>query len=126
MFSKKKKLYPCKLDWEPNPPGDVIVENMEYYNISREELIKQVGCSSDYLDQVIRGDSPITPELAYKLEPVLIISAETLLNLENLYQTLKINWAKKQQRERRWRFLRWFSPTAISGMIAGCLYRGAP
>jgi HTH-type transcriptional regulator/antitoxin HigA len=92
-----KKLYPCQFDWKPTPPGETLLETLEFRGISQKELAKRIGCPPKYINQIVAGLTPITPELALLLEQVTGSSAKFWNTLETNYQTRKVNWQAKER-----------------------------
>ena len=67
----------------PRHPGRVLVEEfMEPINCSREELAHELGWTQAFLDQFIRGDAAVTPELANDLSRVLGTNRYVWLQLQ--------------------------------------------
>ena len=83
MTTKGKRIYSdC-----PIPPGEFLHEEAEARGISTKELAECCGESVDFMNELFRGALEITPELAAKLEQVLVgIGAYFWLNLEADYQ----------------------------------------
>ena len=75
----------------PIPPGETVLEGMEYHGIARHELAEKIGLSPQSLDELIKGGLPMTQGMAENLEDALGIPAYMLLKLEERYRdTLKI------------------------------------
>lgn len=74
----KKLLLTC--------PGDTIQETIDFIGMSQAELAERLGRSVPKLNELIKGKAPVTIETANKLEYVLGISANLMLNLERAYQ----------------------------------------
>jgi addiction module HigA family antidote len=91
------KTYPCDYDWEPIPPGETILEMLDYHGLTQKELAERTGYSAKHINQVVLGNAPITSELSIFLERVLGTSAKTWNNLEANYQTRKANWQEKER-----------------------------
>ncbi|MBO8154784.1 HigA family addiction module antitoxin, partial [Thermovirga sp.] len=68
------------------PPGETLKEELEYINMTQKELAIRLGVSPKTINQIIKGEAPITPETAAGLENVLGIDAVFWLNLEANYQ----------------------------------------
>ena len=54
--------------------------------MTQEELANKMGCSPQLIDEVIRAESPITPELAAGLGKALGIEAQFWTNFEEHYR----------------------------------------
>lgn len=85
------------------PPGEGLLEEIEFRGISPQELAATLGLSVDALNEVITGDRAITPDIAASLEITLGISAQLWLNLEARYRaTIAHNWEKTGGRKEEW------------------------
>ncbi len=69
-----------------SPPGDTIIEHINFIGMSHAELTLRLGISITKLKELIKGKAPITKEIADKLEYVLGIDAIFWLNREKYYQ----------------------------------------
>ena len=72
-------------DWA-SPPGDTIVDLMEEKNWTRAELARRLGFSARHLNQLIKGNIPLTQDSALRLERVLGSTAKFWLNREAIYR----------------------------------------
>jgi addiction module HigA family antidote len=97
MQSKTQKLYPCDFNWEPIPPGRILAEMLEQDNISTAMLADRLGYSPEQVDRLMRGELPITADIAAVLEQLVGTSAECWEKLEAGYQERKVAWAAKQR-----------------------------
>jgi plasmid maintenance system antidote protein VapI len=97
MKSKNQKLYPCDFNWEPIPPGRILTEMLEQNNISIALFAAKLACSMEQAESFIRGELPVTSDIAKLLEQLVGTSAECWEKLEAGYQKRKIDWAAKQQ-----------------------------
>ena len=68
------------------PPGEVLEEELEERGMTQEELAAKMGCSPHLIDEVIRAESAITPEIAAGLGKALGIDGQFWLNFEEHYQ----------------------------------------
>ena len=68
------------------PPGETVLEGIEYHGISTHELAERINLSPQSLDELIKGEIPMTQDVAEKLENVLGIPAYMLLRLEERYR----------------------------------------
>lgn len=94
-----KKYSPVVVDWA-TPPGDTILETIEFKGITQKELAARMGYSLKQVNQVVLGNAPVTPEFAILYERVIGTSAKTLLKLEALYQEGKAIVASNEQLEK--------------------------
>ena len=72
-------------DWV-SPPGDTIVDFLEEKDWTRVELARRLGFSTGHLNQLIKGNIPITQDSALRLERVLGSTANFWLNREAIYR----------------------------------------
>lgn len=68
------------------PPGEVLEEELEVRGITQEELADKMGCSPQVIDEVIRAERAITPEIAAGLWKALGIEAQFWTNFEEHYR----------------------------------------
>lgn len=81
MLSKleiKKSLLTC--------PGDTLQEHLDEIGMSSAELGEHLGLSVFEVYNLLNGTMPIDRETATRLEKVLNIPANFLLNLEGAYR----------------------------------------
>jgi len=69
-----------------SPPGDDILEHIEYIKMSQAELADRLGKTPSKVNDLISGKEPITYTTALQLEKVLGIEASYWLNREMLYR----------------------------------------
>ena len=67
-------------------PGDRIQEHIDFVGMSRAELAERLGSSVFELNKLIKGKSPVTKEIAAKLEHASGVPASFWLNLERRYR----------------------------------------
>lgn len=70
----------------PVAPGDYLAEWMEEQGPARPQLADILGCTEEHLAGILRGNTPITPDMAVLLEPVVGIPAASWLRYEAAYQ----------------------------------------
>lgn len=75
-------------DWV-SPPGETIIELLDEFGLSIDELSKQLGLSSHKGQKLLDGDITISESLAHKLETVLRVSSRFWLTRDSLYQSYK-------------------------------------
>ena len=68
------------------PPGETVLEGMEHHSISTQELAERISLAPQSVDELIKGETPMTQEIAEKLESTLGIPAQMLLGLEERYR----------------------------------------
>lgn len=70
----------------PPHPGEFIQETyLEPFDISQNEMSKKLGVAKSTLNRLVRGDSGVSPEMAYRLSRVVGRSPESWLNMQALY-----------------------------------------
>jgi len=79
-----------------SPPGDDILETIEYIKMSQVELADRLGKTAPKVHDLITGKEPITYNTALQLEKVLGIDAQFWINRENNY---RIKLARIEQEE---------------------------
>lgn len=102
-------------------PGDTIQETIDVLGMSQRELAERLGYPTNKLNQLIKGDVGLSPEMAAKLEHVLGISARTWLELERMYQEEKLALAEKERMENQKAWLDQFPIVALRklGILSG-------
>jgi len=102
-------------------PGDTIQETIDVLGMSQRELAERLGYPTNKLNQLIKGDVGLSPEMAAKLEHVLGISARTWLELERMYQEEKLALAEKERMENQKAWLDQFPIAAMRklGILSG-------
>lgn len=80
------------------PPGDTILEMIEDRNITQKELAIRLNMSEKTVCLLLKGDAPLTPETAARLEMVLGMPSSFWLGLESIYRTHLLQ-AKKELEE---------------------------
>ena len=85
------------------PPGEGLLEEIEFRGISPQELAATLGLSVDAMNEVITGDRAITPDIAVSLADALGISAQFWLNGEAHYRaTIAHDWEKTGGKKEEW------------------------
>lgn len=51
-------------------PGQAILESLEWLKMDKPEFARRLGMGVDFLEKLIAGEEPITPEIATSLESV--------------------------------------------------------
>ena len=68
------------------PPEDTLLETIEAMGISQAELAASMGVTEKHVSSVVKGKSPISRNIALKLERLLGIDAAFWRNLERSYR----------------------------------------
>ncbi|OTA17658.1 transcriptional regulator [Xenorhabdus vietnamensis] len=87
-----------KPDWI-SPPGDTIVELLDEFGLSVEELSKKIGLSPKKGQQLIDGKLTICESIASRLESTLRVSSGFWLTRDSQYQNFKL---QLQEQEKAW------------------------
>ena len=84
----KKTLIPHEPDYA-TPPGWIIEEYMEAFNVGKDELAGHLGLDLAAVELLLAGKSPVTPEIAAVLEGLFQRPALLWTNMEAVYQKHK-------------------------------------
>jgi addiction module HigA family antidote len=68
------------------PPGETLAEELAAKSMSQAELAVLIGASEKIINEIITGKTPLTAEMALKLEQVFQLPAHFWMNLEQQYQ----------------------------------------
>ncbi len=77
------------------PPGETIKDSLEYAKMTQKELALRLDISEKHLISILSGNSPITAEMAIKLEKIIGGSAKFWMNSESSYQLTKLQLEEK-------------------------------
>lgn len=69
-----------------SPPGDTILETIEFMGMSQVELAERMGRPKEKINELIKGKSPISTETAFHLERVLGTPVSFWMNREREYR----------------------------------------
>jgi HTH-type transcriptional regulator / antitoxin HigA len=75
--------------FKPNwlsPPGDTIQDALDEVGISRSELARRIGLATEQVNELIQGETRLTPDIAVSLELILGEPARFWLQREANYQ----------------------------------------
>jgi len=88
------KLTPDIIPAEAIHPGEDILDEIEYRKIKPEELAKKMGIAISVINQIIKGEKNITPDIAIRLEKALKIDAAFWMKLQVHYEinTIRIKY----------------------------------
>ena len=76
-------------------PGEVLEEEMENRDLSSSVLAEFTGLTAETIDGIIEGRTPITADIALRLESVFNLPAHFWSNLEHYYQETKTRLGEK-------------------------------
>ncbi|KAA1395116.1 ImmA/IrrE family metallo-endopeptidase [Aeromicrobium ginsengisoli] len=68
------------------PPGDTLLETIEAIGLTQKELATRTGLSAKHINQIVKGDAPLTHETAVLLERVTGIGARFWNALESEFR----------------------------------------
>ena len=74
----------------PADPGELIRDNIDELGLSVTEAAKGLGVTRQQLHKVITGRSPVTPEIAVRLEKAIGSTADTWLRMRMNYDLSQI------------------------------------
>lgn len=66
-------------------PGEILIDELEELGMTSSDLAGILGVSTERLDQILKGASPITAEIALRLSQWLGTGAECWMNLQSSY-----------------------------------------
>lgn len=95
-FLAVNPVRPIRNEWNPDfmfPPGETVAETLEARGMTPAELADRMGYPLNTVNEIIKGDTAVTPEIATQLERVLGISASFWNSLESMYR----EWLAKNQ-----------------------------
>lgn len=114
---KKENLASEYLPFNPDyavPPGDTLLETIEYFGMSQAELAERTGRPSKTINEIIKGKTAITPATALQFERVLGVSARLWNNLERNYREAL---ARQEERIQLETHLEWLKLVPVSIMV---------
>lgn len=82
------------------PPGDYLVEVLEFKGISQAELGRRMARPAQMINEIVKGEKAITPETALQLERSLDVPAHIWTGLEAQYQLVLARRKEVEQLER--------------------------
>ena len=94
-------------------PGDTIQETIDTIGMTQRELAERLGYPFNKLNQLIKGEVSLTPEMAVKLEHVLGIPVRTWLELERMYQEDKLAIDEQERLAEQFDWLSQFPLSAL-------------
>jgi len=79
------------------PPGETLLETMEYYGLTQAELAERTGRPVKTINGIVKGKTAITAETSLQLERVLGVPASFWNNLESNYRQALAAQKEKQK-----------------------------
>ena len=90
-------------------PGDTLQETIDALGLSQKELADRTGLATKTVNQIIKGEAPITAETALLLERVTGVAAGFWNNLEATYRERRARLQARKDLERQVEWARRFS-----------------
>ncbi|GGJ27977.1 helix-turn-helix transcriptional regulator [Deinococcus roseus] len=72
-------------DGIPPHPGKYLAMEVESRQGNHQDLAAQLDCSEELVQQILAGEQPITPAIAYRLQQCWGISMTLLLDIQRDY-----------------------------------------
>lgn len=82
--------------YHTNPAADLIKETMDFHQITQTDLAARLGVSQKNISDILQHKRFVTEVLALRIETVMGISSQLLLNLD---ANFKLAQAKEKQKE---------------------------
>ncbi|MBX7217853.1 MAG: ImmA/IrrE family metallo-endopeptidase [Candidatus Kapabacteria bacterium] len=98
------------------PPGETLLETIEYLGMSQAELAERTGRPKKTINEIIKGKALITPETAQQLELVLGIPASFWNNAERNYRQFLAQQKQEQFLEQHQDWMQGFPVAAMLNM----------
>ena len=70
-------------------PGEVIMDEIEYMQITQKEFAERIGVSCSQVNQILRGKRPVNTEFALLTEAATGIPADLLLRMQTRHDRIK-------------------------------------
>ena len=87
------------IPFSPTHPGEILKDEIKFANISQRKLAKQMGVSYTVLNEMLNLKRSVSVEFTLRVEAVLGVEAEMLLNMQSRYniQTARTDKTLMQQ-----------------------------
>jgi len=87
------------IPFSPTHPGEILKDEIKFINISQRKLAKQMGVSYTVLNEMLNLKRSVSVEFTLRVEAVLGVEAEMLLNMQSRYniQTARTDKTLMQQ-----------------------------
>lgn len=95
------------------PPGETLAEILESIGMTQAELAERTGRHKKTINEIIKGEAPITSETALQFELALNIPASFWMNLECNFQERK---ARLEEEARMQREIDWLKNIPVRAM----------
>lgn len=81
--------------FESTHPGELLRDELEARGLTQRKFAEIIGISCPVLNEVIKGQRPITAELAFKIEAAMGTKAYIWMELQTQYNY----WTAKQSKK---------------------------
>jgi len=87
------------IPFSPTHPGEILKDEIEFLNISQSKLATQMGVTYTVLNEILNLKRSVSVEFALRVEAVLGLEAEMLINMQSRYniQTARTDKTLMQQ-----------------------------
>ncbi|MBW7889416.1 MAG: HigA family addiction module antidote protein [Bacteroidetes bacterium] len=79
----------------PTHPGEALEEFLKPLNITHSQLAQHIGVATLIVNQIVRGQRAVTPEIAWRFAQALGTTPEFWMNLQNAHD-LALTQPKRQ------------------------------
>ena len=73
------------IPFSPTHPGEILKDEIEFLNISQSKLATQMGVTYTVLNEILNLKRSVSVEFALRVEAVLGLEAEMLINMQSRY-----------------------------------------
>ncbi|ADQ79721.1 plasmid maintenance system antidote protein, XRE family [Paludibacter propionicigenes WB4] len=73
------------IPFSPTHSGEILRDEIEFINISQRKLATQMGVSYTALNEILNLKRSVSVEFALRVEAVLGLEAEMLMNMQSRY-----------------------------------------
>ena len=85
----------------PSAPGETLQEILDAIEMSQADLARQTGTTAETINEIIKGEAPITPDTARQLERVLGVPARLWNSLERNYRARRASMEEQDRLEKQ-------------------------
>lgn len=103
-----------QFDWAISP-GEILQQELEARELPQSQLAARAGLSAKHVNLVIKGNAPISAEVAVSLEEILGVSAESWLRAEAAFQAAE---ARKERKLKLAGYKDWVQQFPIAELVA--------
>ncbi len=88
-----------------SPPGELLSELLECYDMTQKQLAERIGKVPKTINEIVKGKSSISPDMALHLEKVFDVKAATWNSLDKSYQEYLVEVKELKNFERSYGWL---------------------